>query len=212
MLVAARSLTTSRVVSLGWRTRAATPQTGSTPSGTFHLIGSIQPVREDSTRSEGVESSRSGVTPHRQQASSRSWPPASSPIIADDASPTFNCARPGSHAPARGIAPVREPDTRGNGGGFAPCEPLWRCVVGVSEPWMAQIPPLGGGDVAVQDGEAPTSTRFALSPQPRRTQRDSTNSKGPAIRPTPSSIPSTQCKSSDALPFLAHPLWVSPLA
>ena len=120
------------------------------------------PHREDSTRSEGVESSRSGVTPHRQQASSRSWPPASSPIIADDASPTFNCARPGSHAPARGIAPVREPDTRGNGGGFAPCEPLWRCVVGVSEPWMAQIPPLGRGEVSVQVGEAPRSQTTSM--------------------------------------------------
>ena len=45
------------------------------PSGGFHLIGRIQPVREDSTRSEGVESSRSGVTPHRPQAPSRSRPP-----------------------------------------------------------------------------------------------------------------------------------------
>ena len=50
---------------------------------------------------------------------------------------------------------MREPDTRGNGGGFAPCEPLWRRVVGVSEPWMAQIPPLGRGEVAVQGGAAP---------------------------------------------------------
>ena len=37
----------------------------------FNLIGNSQPVREDSTRSEGVESSRSGVTPHRQQACTR---------------------------------------------------------------------------------------------------------------------------------------------
>jgi len=32
-----------------------------------------QPVGEDYTRSEGVESSRSGVTPHLSQASSGSW-------------------------------------------------------------------------------------------------------------------------------------------
>ena len=31
-----------------------------------HTISKIQPVGEDSTRSEGVESSRSGATPHRQ--------------------------------------------------------------------------------------------------------------------------------------------------
>ena len=35
-------------------------------------MGSIQPVGEDSTRSEGAESSRPGVSPHRQQASVRS--------------------------------------------------------------------------------------------------------------------------------------------
>lgn len=38
----------------------------------------IQPDREDSTRSEGVESSRSGVTPHRSQVSSWHLPPTTS--------------------------------------------------------------------------------------------------------------------------------------
>ena len=37
----------------------------------FNPIGRIQPDREDSTRSEGVESYRSGVTPHRQQVAFR---------------------------------------------------------------------------------------------------------------------------------------------
>ncbi len=74
-LVVVWRLTTSRTASLGECARAATPQTGCSPSGTLHLIGSIQPVREDSTRSEGVESFRSGVTPHRQQAPSRSRRP-----------------------------------------------------------------------------------------------------------------------------------------
>ena len=58
----------------------------------------------------------------------------------------------------------------------------------------------------------PVDMRLGGAAHARRTERASTYSKGPAIRPTPSSIPSTQCKSSDALPFLAHPLWVSPLA
>ena len=34
----------------------------------------------------------------------------------------------------------------GGGGGFALHEALWRCVVGVSEPHVVQIPPIGGGE------------------------------------------------------------------
>ena len=45
----------------------------------------------------------------------------------------------------------------GSGGGFAPCEALWRRVVGVSHPCMAQFPPLGGAAAAVRGGVAPTS-------------------------------------------------------
>ena len=74
-----------------------------------------------------------------------------SAVIAGDTLPAFIGTLPSSHAL------VREYDTRGNGGGFAPCEPLWRCVIGVSEPWMAQIPPLGRGEVAVLGGKAPKS-------------------------------------------------------
>ena len=43
------------------------------------------------------------------------------------------------------------------GGGFAPCEALWRRVAGVSEAWMASFPPFGGGVAAVRGGVAPTS-------------------------------------------------------
>ena len=112
VLVAVRPLTTSRTASLDQPAHATAPQTGCAPARGLHLIGSIQPVREDSTRSEGVESSRSGVTPHQAQASSRSWPLVTSAVIAGDTLPAFIGTLPSSHAL------VREPDTRGNGGGF----------------------------------------------------------------------------------------------
>ena len=128
MLVEVRPQALSRAVSLGLRTRAAAPQTGCAPAGTFHLIGSIQPVREDSTRSEGVESSRSGVTPHQAQASSRSWPLVTSAVIAGDTLPAFIGTLPGSHAL------VREYDTRGHGRGLAALGASLRRVAGVSRP------------------------------------------------------------------------------
>ena len=40
------------------------------------------------------------------------------------------------------------------GGGFAPCEALWRRVAGVSEAWMASFPPVGGGATATSGGVA----------------------------------------------------------
>ena len=43
----------------------------------------------------------------------------------------------------------------GGGGGFAPCEALRGRVVGVSQPWMAQFPPIGDGAAAVRGGMAP---------------------------------------------------------
>ena len=58
----------------------------------FNLIGNVQPVREDSTPSEGVESSRSGATPHRQQACTR----VSSLTLH---MPASTRPRPGSNAP-----------------------------------------------------------------------------------------------------------------
>ena len=42
----------------------------------------------------------------------------------------------------------------GGGGGFAPCEAFLRRVAGVSEPWMAQFPPIGGGAGVVCGGVA----------------------------------------------------------
>ena len=129
----------------------AAPQTGCAPGRRFHLIGSIQPVREDSTRSEEIESSRSGVTPHQAQASSRSWPLVTSPVIAGDALPAFLGARPGSHALAR------EYDTRGNGGGFCSIRSLSSACRRRVAPLMVQIPPSGGGQVTVRGGKAPKS-------------------------------------------------------
>ena len=40
------------------------------------------------------------------------------PIILGDAPPTFFGTPPGSPAPVKGIASVRKPNTRGNGGGL----------------------------------------------------------------------------------------------
>lgn len=79
-------------------------------------IAKIPPDREHSTRSEGVDSSRSRVTPDRPQAPSRRLQPVTCPVIADDAPPAFFGAPPGNPAPVRGLAPVREHNTRGNAG------------------------------------------------------------------------------------------------
>jgi len=52
---------------------------------------------------------------------------------------------------------VREHDTRGNGGGFAPLEAFCRRVAGVSRLYWCNSPPFGGGEVAVRGGVAPAS-------------------------------------------------------
>lgn len=128
VLVTARSLASSREGSSGLYARAAALQTGSPPSRGLHLIVSIQPVRsiraarDDLTRSVGVDSCRSGVSPHRTQAPSRSWPPVTPPPLpatpfwrlsapalpvpvqqgpVSDAFPAFIGAPPGSPAPVR---------------------------------------------------------------------------------------------------------------
>ena len=44
----------------------------------------------------------------------------------------------------------------GGGGGFTALEAFLRRVVGVSEPWMASFPPIGGGVAAVRGGVVPT--------------------------------------------------------
>ena len=114
--------------SSGLYARAAALQTGSPPSRGLHLVGSIQPVRsiraarEDLTRSVGVDSCRSGVSPHRIQAPSRSWPPVTPPPLpatpfwrlsasalpapvqqgpVSDAFPAFIGVPPGCPAPVR---------------------------------------------------------------------------------------------------------------
>ena len=58
--------------------------------------------------------------------------------------------------PILALGPCSALDT-GSGGGFAPCEALWRRVAGVSHPCMAQFPPLGSGAAMVCSGVAPTS-------------------------------------------------------
>ena len=67
------------------------------------------------------------------------------------------CACWASFFARTGTVPVLEaarcpPDRRR--WGFAPCEALWRRVAGVSEPWMASFPPVGGGATATSGGVA----------------------------------------------------------
>ena len=85
----------------------------------FRLIGN---KRHRGTRRPGPCASEA------RQGSSRHQP--STP------SPTPNRAWPGSHAPAR------EHDTRGNGGGFAPCGASLRRVAGVSRLYWCNSPRL----------------------------------------------------------------------
>ena len=47
-------------------------------------------------------------------------------------------------------------------GGFAPCEALWRRVVGVSEAWMASFPPIRGDEVAAWGGAVPKTQTTAV--------------------------------------------------
>ena len=63
---------------------------------------------------------------------------------------------PPTGAPSWPSRPCSALDT-GSGGGFAPCEALWRRVAGVSHPCMAQFPPLGSGAAVVCSGVAPKS-------------------------------------------------------
>ena len=53
---------------------------------------------------------------------------------------------PGRHITTASHAPLREDDTRGNGGGFAPLEASPRRVA----PLMVQFPPFGGGVIGKQ--------------------------------------------------------------
>ena len=139
------------------------PVLGPHGAARFNLIGNIQPVRENSTRSEGVESSRSGVTPHRQQASAR----VSSLAPATSAS---NSPRPCSAAPdpsryTRSVAlhPIRR--------GVMPTDRVHRL------PRQAQprtLPPHrpqpSASDAATRPRHAhPSSEREALHPLRRET-------------------------------------------
>ena len=87
------------------------PCLGPQGAARFNLIGNIQPVREDSTRSEGVESSRSGVTPHRQQACARvssltlHMPASTRPRPCSAAPDPSRCTRSVALHPIRRAAP-----------------------------------------------------------------------------------------------------------
>lgn len=56
------------------------------------------------------------------------------PVIAGDALPAFIGTPPSSPCTSEGTAPVREHDTRGNGGDFAALGASLRRVAGVSRP------------------------------------------------------------------------------
>ena len=73
-----------------------------------------------------------------------------SAVIAGDTLPAFIGTLPGSHAP------VREYDTRGNGGGLQHYEPPFSVSPACRAPNGA-FPPFGGGKVAVRGGKAPKS-------------------------------------------------------
>ena len=121
------------------------PSRDYTSSIRFHLIRKIPPIREDSTRSEGVDSFRSGVSPHRQQASSRNSP--TRPLCQRGpprfvTTPAVNTV-PDAQQGLAGQPCVSEGAcTRGNGGGFAPLEASCRRVAGVSRLYWCNSPRL----------------------------------------------------------------------
>ena len=157
------------------------PSRDYTSSIRFHLIRKVPPVREDSTRSEGVDSFRSGVSPHRQQASSRNSP--TRPLRQRGpprfvATPAVNTVPDAQQGLAGQPCASEGACTRGNGGGFAPLEASCRRVAGVSRLYWCNSPPFGGaldvgrarpwashganppsagGEAAVRVGEAPAS-------------------------------------------------------
>ena len=121
------------------------PSRDYTSSIRFHLIRKIPPVREDSTRSEGVDSFRSGVSPHRQQASSRNSP--TRPLCQRGpprfvATPAVNTVPDAQQGLAGQPCASEGACTRGNGGGFAPLEASCRRVAGVSRLYWCNSPRL----------------------------------------------------------------------
>ena len=147
------------------------PSRDYTSSIRFHLIRKIPPIREDSTRSEGVDSFRSGVSPHRQQASSRNSP--TRPLCQRGpprfvATPAVNTVPDAQQGLAGQPCASEGACTRGNGGGFAPLEASCRRVAGVSRLYWCNSPRL----LAVR-------SRFAAVRRPhRRPTRRQTSTTG----------------------------------
>ena len=102
-------------------------------------------MREHDARSVGVNSSRSGVTPHRQQASSRNSP--TRPLCQRGpprfvATPAVNTVPDAQQGLAGQPCASEGACTRGNGGGFAPLEASCRRVAGVSRLYWCNSPRL----------------------------------------------------------------------
>ena len=70
---------------------------------------------------------------------------------------------------------------------------------------IGAIPPFGGGDVAVRAGEAPTSTRFLLSPLPRQVRRQH-KLEGADPEADPFEYPINTVQVFRCAPFLGSPL------
>ena len=143
------------------------PSRDYTSSIRFHLIRKIPPIREDSTRSEGVDSFRSGVSPHRQQASSRNSP--TRPLCQRGpprfvATPAVNTVPDAQQGLAGQPCASEGACTRGNGGGFAPLEASCRRVAGVSRLYWCNSPRL----LAVRSRSGAVRSRFAAVRRPHR--------------------------------------------
>ena len=139
------------------------PSRDYTSSIRFHLIRKIPPVREDSTRSEGVDSFRSGVSPHRQQASSRNSP--TRPLCQRGpprfvATPAVNTVPDAQQGLAGQPCASEGACTRGNGGGFAPLEASCRRVAGVSRLYWCNSPRLLAPSTWGELDRAPLKVQF----------------------------------------------------
>ena len=139
------------------------PSRDYTSSIRFHLIRKIPPLREDSTRSEGVDSFRSGVSPHRQQASSRNSP--TRPLRRRGpprfvATPAVNTVPDAQQGLAGQPCASEGACTRGNGGGFAPLETSCRRVAGVSRLYWCNSPRLLAPATWSELGPTPLTAQF----------------------------------------------------
>ena len=175
------------------------PSRDYTSSIRFHLIRKIPPVREDSTRSEGVDSFRSGVSPHRQQASSRNSP--TRPLCQRGpprfvATPAVNTVPDAQQGLAGQPCASEGACTRGNGGGFAPLEASCRRVAGVSRLYWCNSPRLVAPSTWGELDRAPLMARIPRLPvvRPRFGA-----ARRPHRRPTRRQTSTTGCRRRGGL-------------